>query len=78
MHYQQSYFGVLSLLCIITYHSKTADQARVRGLTLPKIVYEISKSLDFEKDFSQDYKISLEISRCHLRFQDLGKILRFQ
>ena len=74
MHYQQSYFGVLSLLCIITYHSKTADQAHVRGLTLPKIAYEISKSLDFEKDFG----ISRKITRFHLRFQDLAKNLRFQ
>ena len=39
-----------------------------------KIAYEILKSLDFEKDFG----ISHKITRFHLRFQNLAKILRFQ
>ena len=37
-----------------------------RGPTLPQKAYEISKSLDFTEDFG----ISLKISRFHLRFPD--------
>ena len=59
---------------------RTSRSAQAEGLITEKILYEISKSLDFRKDF----KISGEISRFPERFQDFrkdfkisGKISRF-
>ena len=46
---------------------------RVEGLITEKILYEISKSWDFAKDF----QISGKISRFQSRFQDFTKISRF-
>ena len=45
---------------------KFSSQSGSRGPTLPQKAYEISKSLDFTEDFG----ISLKISRFHLRFPD--------
>ena len=53
---------------------RNKETFKARGPTLSKNVYEISKSRDFEKDFGISRKILLEISRFHLRFQDLAKI----
>ena len=51
------------------------DMISNEGPTLPKIAYEISKSLDFTEDFGISPKISgfPKDSRFHLRFRDFNK-----
>ena len=63
-----------SRLDLYSFNLKVQCYSTGEGSDTPKIAYEISKSLNFVKDF----RISPKISRFHLRFQDLAKIVKFQ